>query len=46
MSFEDFRNLVIKKYNEDPMNYSTTGSAEDLEEYLQKVEAIWFRPEK
>ena len=40
-SFEEFSKLVVKKYNESPSIYSTTGSAEDLKEYLERCEAAW-----
>ena len=45
-TFEEFKQIATRNFNNDPSNFSTTGSAEDLEELLKRYETIWFRPEK
>ena len=43
--YEEFAKIVVRKYKEDPLHYSTTGSAEDLEELLRRYEAAWNKGE-
>ena len=39
--FEEFKKILIDNYNDAPLNYSTNGSQEDLQELIKKYEAAW-----
>ena len=42
MSLEEAKHLFIMDYHRVPHLYSTTGSEEDLQEYLARLEEAWY----
>ena len=40
-TWEQFKEMAIRCYRGDPYTYSTTGSEEDLQEFLSQLDEMW-----
>ena len=40
-TWEQFKEMAINAYRGDPYTYSTTGSEEDLQEFISQLEEMW-----